>query len=73
MGAPVGTESAPVARDELEAYLAAQESLDLLRFITCGSVDDGKSTLIGRLLYEGQQIFEDQPRLCGRVIGSSSK
>ncbi len=40
-------------------YLALQESKDLLRFITCGSVDDGKSTLIGRLLYELKLIFED--------------
>ena len=41
-------------------YLDEQASLDTLRFITCGSVDDGKSTLIGRLLYEAQLIFEDQ-------------
>jgi bifunctional enzyme CysN/CysC len=45
---------------DVEAYLAAQESKDLLRFITCGSVDDGKSTLIGRLLYESKMLFEDQ-------------
>ena len=44
----------------VDEYLAEQASLDLLRFITCGSVDDGKSTLIGRMLYEAQQIFEDQ-------------
>lgn len=44
----------------LNAYVAAQDKLDTLRFITCGSVDDGKSTLIGRLLYESQLIFEDQ-------------
>jgi bifunctional enzyme CysN/CysC len=44
----------------LEAWLDRQSRLDLLRFITCGSVDDGKSTLIGRLLWESQQIFEDQ-------------
>jgi bifunctional enzyme CysN/CysC len=44
----------------LTAYLRAQENKDLLRFITCGSVDDGKSTLIGRLLYEGRMLFEDQ-------------
>jgi bifunctional enzyme CysN/CysC len=44
----------------LEAYLAAQEKKDLLRFITCGSVDDGKSTLIGRLLYEGRMLLDDQ-------------
>ncbi|WP_417658067.1 sulfate adenylyltransferase subunit CysN [Pseudidiomarina aestuarii] len=41
-------------------WLEQQESQDLLRFITCGSVDDGKSTLIGRLLWESQQIFDDQ-------------
>jgi bifunctional enzyme CysN/CysC len=45
---------------DVEAYLAAQERKDLLRFITCGSVDDGKSTLIGRLLYEAKMLFEDQ-------------
>ena len=45
---------------DVEAYLAAQEQKDLLRFITCGSVDDGKSTLIGRLLYESKMLFEDQ-------------
>lgn len=48
---------------ELEAmsqYLAKQHTMDLLRFITCGSVDNGKSTLIGRMLWEAQQIFNDQ-------------
>jgi len=45
---------------DVEAYLQAQEKKDLLRFITCGSVDDGKSTLIGRLLYEAKMLFEDQ-------------
>jgi len=45
---------------QLNAWLAAQADKDLLRFITCGSVDDGKSTLIGRLLYESQALFEDQ-------------
>jgi len=44
----------------LEAYLRLHGRKDLLRFITCGSVDDGKSTLIGRLLYESKTIFEDQ-------------
>ena len=44
----------------VDAYLDTQSKLDLLRFITCGSVDDGKSTLIGRMLYEAQMIFEDQ-------------
>jgi len=52
------------ARDDLlerdiEAYLDAHERKSLLRFITCGSVDDGKSTLIGRLLYESKLVFED--------------
>ena len=45
---------------EVEAYLAKQDSVDTLRFITCGSVDDGKSTLIGRLLYDSKLIFDDQ-------------
>jgi bifunctional enzyme CysN/CysC len=44
----------------VEGYLRAQERKSLLRFITCGSVDDGKSTLIGRLLYESKLLFEDQ-------------
>ena len=45
---------------EFRAYLNAREKRDVLRFITCGSVDDGKSTLIGRLLYESKLIFQDQ-------------
>ena len=44
---------------DLEAYLEVQEHKSLLRFMTCGSVDDGKSTLIGRLLYESNLVFED--------------
>jgi bifunctional enzyme CysN/CysC len=52
-GAAAGTDS---VRD----YLLAQEKKSLLRFLTCGSVDDGKSTLIGRLLSDTRQIFEDQ-------------
>jgi bifunctional enzyme CysN/CysC len=44
----------------IEAFLEQQRGQDLLRFITCGSVDDGKSTLIGRLLWEAQQLFDDQ-------------
>src|SRR5215207_8761235 len=46
--------------EDILAYLKAHEHKGLLRFITCGSVDDGKSTLIGRLLYESKMIFEDQ-------------
>lgn len=45
---------------DIESYLKAQEQKSFLRFITCGSVDDGKSTLIGRLLYDAKLIFEDQ-------------
>ena len=45
---------------DVNAYIANQAAKDTLRFITCGSVDDGKSTLIGRLLYESKMIFDDQ-------------
>ena len=48
------------ASKAINKYLKEQASLNLLRFITCGSVDDGKSTLIGRMLYESQMIFDDQ-------------
>ena len=52
--------------DELKAFLAAGERKSFLRFLTCGSVDDGKSTLIGRLLYDTKLIFEDQLRTLER-------
>jgi bifunctional enzyme CysN/CysC len=52
-------QSALIAED-IDAYLKAHEHKSLLRFLTCGSVDDGKSTLIGRLLYDSKMIFEDQ-------------
>ena len=52
--------AAPAHARDLDAYLRAQGEKDLLRFITCGSVDDGKSTLIGRLLYESRLLHEDQ-------------
>ena len=45
---------------DIESYLAEHERKDLLRFLTCGSVDDGKSTLIGRLLHDSKMIYEDQ-------------
>ncbi|MDE0879414.1 MAG: GTP-binding protein, partial [Sphingomonas bacterium] len=48
-----------IAQD-IDAYLERHQHKSLLRFITCGSVDDGKSTLIGRLLYDSKMIFEDQ-------------
>jgi bifunctional enzyme CysN/CysC len=46
--------------EDIDAYLDLHRNKSLLRFITCGSVDDGKSTLIGRLLYDSKMIFEDQ-------------
>src|SRR6478736_6864308 len=46
--------------ERLKERLAAEEDRGLLRFLTCGSVDDGKSTLIGRLLYDSAQIYDDQ-------------
>ena len=52
--------SSELIERDIDAYLDAHERKSLLRFITCGSVDDGKSTLIGRLLYESQMLFEDQ-------------
>lgn len=45
---------------DIDAFLSAQDAKDQLRFITCGSVDDGKSTLLGRLLYDSKTVFEDQ-------------
>ena len=59
MALPNADERDLIASD-ISAYLERQKSKELLRFITCGSVDDGKSTLIGRLLYETRQIFDDQ-------------
>ncbi len=59
MSDPIYVTDALIAED-IEAYLAGHEQKSLLRFITCGSVDDGKSTLIGRLLYDSKMIFEDQ-------------
>jgi bifunctional enzyme CysN/CysC len=49
-----------LAAKDIHAYLEQHENKDLLRFLTCGSVDDGKSTLIGRLLYDSKMIYEDQ-------------
>ena len=46
--------------EDIEAYLLHHQHKSLLRFLTCGSVDDGKSTLIGRMLYDSKMIFEDQ-------------
>jgi bifunctional enzyme CysN/CysC len=52
--------AAAAAADDILAYLDAHEKKSMLRFITCGSVDDGKSTLIGRLLYDTKLLYEDQ-------------
>lgn len=52
--------SKELAEKDIHAYLRLHEQKDLLRFLTCGSVDDGKSTLIGRLLYDSKMIYEDQ-------------
>ncbi len=63
---PSASTNSPIPRQAAErlatreAFLAQQQGQDLLCFITCGNVDDGKSTLIGRLLWEAQQLFDDQ-------------
>ena len=53
-------EPSDLIAQDIDAYLVQHQHKSLLRFITCGSVDDGKSTLIGRLLYDSKMIFEDQ-------------
>ena len=55
-----GTHQSDLIAQDIDAYLQAHEHKSLLRFITCGSVDDGKSTLIGRLLYDSKMILDDQ-------------
>ncbi len=59
MDEPIYKTDALIAQD-IDQYLKVHEHKTMLRFITCGSVDDGKSTLIGRLLYDSKMIFEDQ-------------
>src|SRR5471032_2037345 len=49
-----------LSKDDIHTYLARHQKKELLRFLTCGSVDDGKSTLIGRLLHDTKMIYEDQ-------------
>ncbi|MBN2866567.1 MAG: sulfate adenylyltransferase subunit CysN [Thiotrichales bacterium] len=56
----MAVEKTALLENDIEAYLHQHENKELLRFITCGSVDDGKSTLIGRLLHDSKMIFEDQ-------------
>src|ERR671938_1345817 len=53
-------QAADLSREDVHAYLARHQKKELLRFLTCGSVDDGKSTLIGRLLHDTKMIYEDQ-------------
>ena len=57
---PVIYQTDALIASDIDAYLDVHQHKSLLRFITCGSVDDGKSTLIGRLLYDSKMIFEDQ-------------
>ncbi|MBW4021752.1 MAG: sulfate adenylyltransferase subunit CysN [Proteobacteria bacterium] len=56
----VSEDASDLIAADIGAYLKQHETKSLLRFITCGSVDDGKSTLIGRLLYDSKMVFEDQ-------------
>ncbi len=60
MNTPSSFQTDALIAEDIDAYLDAHQHKSLLRFITCGSVDDGKSTLIGRLLYDSRMIFEDQ-------------
>src|ERR1700736_2846789 len=60
VGADAGANAGVSSTGDIEEYLDRHQRKGLLRFITCGSVDDGKSSLIGRLLYESKMIFEDQ-------------
>src|SRR3954471_24849228 len=53
-------EAVDLSQEDIHAYLARHQKKELLRFLTCGSVDDGKSTLIGRLLHDTKMIYEDQ-------------
>ncbi|MFZ1742575.1 MAG: sulfate adenylyltransferase subunit CysN [Pontixanthobacter sp.] len=57
---PSAYQTEALIAEDIDAYLDAHQHKSMLRFITCGSVDDGKSTLIGRLLYDSKMIFEDQ-------------
>lgn len=60
MNTPSTFQTDALIAEDIDAYLEQHQHKSLLRFITCGSVDDGKSTLIGRLLYDSKMIFEDQ-------------
>ena len=60
MGDQYRIQDEDLIRDDIRGYLSKHENKDLLRLLTCGSVDDGKSTMIGRLLYDSKMIYEDQ-------------
>jgi bifunctional enzyme CysN/CysC len=71
----INSQNEPI-KPGLQDFLSNQKSLSMLKFITCGSVDDGKSTLIGRILFETQAIFEDQVkslRLDSKKFGTQGK
>src|SRR6201987_1093637 len=57
----------------MEDFLAAEQAKELVRFSTAGSVDDGKSTLIGRLLYDSQNVYEDHVKAVTRTHGESNR
>src|SRR6185437_9822319 len=57
---------------EIEEFLESERNKDLLRFSTAGSVDDGKSTLIGRLLYDSRNVYEDHVRSVTRTTGGTA-
>jgi sulfate adenylyltransferase subunit 1 (EFTu-like GTPase family) len=65
----MGNTNKKIAKD-IEGYLKEHENKSMLRFLTCGSVDDGKSTLIGRMLYDAKMVFDDQ---LSAVEGESKK
>src|SRR5664279_136482 len=69
---PETTEFSPDAEFSIEEFLAQEQAKDLLRFSTAGSVDDGKSTLIGRLLYDSRNVYEDHVRSVTRSNGAHS-
>ena len=66
------TVTAHVRTAAFEAFLERQQHKDVLRFIACGSVDDGKSTLIGRLLHDTKQILDDQIAMASAQLGATS-
>jgi sulfate adenylyltransferase large subunit len=70
--APIAETETVETRLSIEEFLAVEQAKDLLRFTTAGSVDDGKSTLIGRLLYDSKNVYEDHVRAVTRTQGSAA-